>query len=361
MIPLTFPAISEAQAPYITRLRARDIKELGDFDSRLVDQDDSGVAYVGTEGLLAIDGATADMLEGDVLLVQPGGKRVERILRARSPHNTLLVTERCDQLCVMCSQPPKKSHVDRFALLEQACLLAEPDLLIGISGGEPTLFKDQLLSMMERVLAARPDLSFHVLTNGQHFAEDDIERLSAPTYRKVSWGIPLYAPSAELHDEIVGKQGAFDALQDSFTNLLMAGGRIELRTVLLSSNLDALPDLASFVTSRLRFVEAWSIMQLEHIGFAKGRWNKLFVDHRQQFGLLAQAIDLALLHGVRAQLFNFPRCTVPQAYRSLAPASISDWKRKYPSACAPCRERLQCSGFFEWHPDEHAGMIVEPL
>jgi MoaA/NifB/PqqE/SkfB family radical SAM enzyme len=173
--------------------------------------------------------------------------------------------------------------------------------------------------------------------------------------------VPLYAASAELHDEIVGKHGAFAALQDSLAILLMAGARVELRTVLVSSNLAALPDLARFVASRLRFIEVWSIMQLEHIGFAKGRWSRLFVDHRQQFQLVAQAIDRATLHGVRAQLFNFPRCTVPEAYRKVAVASISDWKRKYPTACAGCTEQANCSGFFEWHPDEEAGAMVEPL
>lgn len=98
----------------------------------------------------------------------PPPGRIERLLRSDSPHNTFLVTERCDQLCVMCSQPPKKTHVDRFVLLEEACLLAKPGELIGISGGEPTLYKGQLLGMLGRVLHAREDLQFHVLTNGQH-------------------------------------------------------------------------------------------------------------------------------------------------------------------------------------------------
>jgi MoaA/NifB/PqqE/SkfB family radical SAM enzyme len=173
--------------------------------------------------------------------------------------------------------------------------------------------------------------------------------------------VPLYAASAELHDEIVGKEGAFATLQDGLATLLMAGAQVELRTVLVSSNLAAFPELARFVTSRLRFIEVWSIMQLEHIGFAKGRWSRLFVDHRSQFQLVAQAIDWAALHGVKAQLFNFPRCTVPTAYRALAIASISDWKRKYPTACAGCAEQANCSGFFEWHPDEEAGAMVEPI
>ncbi|WP_022678204.1 His-Xaa-Ser system radical SAM maturase HxsC [Novosphingobium sp. B-7] len=361
MIPLVLPAMSDAESPFVTRLRSG--KGLTDdaWDSLMIEEDGGGVTYAGAGGILAIDGATAKALDGDVVLVQPRHGRMERILRAGSPHNTLLVTERCDQLCVMCSQPPKKTHVDRFAYLEQACLLAEPGLHIGISGGEPSLFKDKLLSMVERVLRQRPDLSFHILSNGQHFAEDDVLRMRDPLYRRVSWGVPLYAASAPLHDEIVGKVGAFDALQDGFATLLMAGARVELRTVLVSSNLAAMPNLSRFVASRLRFIEVWSIMQLEHIGFAKGRWRTLFVDHREHFGMVGRAIDWATMHGVRAQLFNFPRCTVPPAYRGIAIASISDWKRKYPNVCFGCSEQANCSGFFEWHPDEEARAMVEPL
>jgi hypothetical protein len=135
---LVLPALSDAETLFITRLRSVQGQGEGKSDSLMIDEDEGGVTYAGAGGILAIDGATADALDGDVVLVQPRTGRVERILRAGSPHNTLLVTERCDQLCVMCSQPPKKTHVDRFSLLEDACLLAEPDLLIGISGGEPT-------------------------------------------------------------------------------------------------------------------------------------------------------------------------------------------------------------------------------
>ncbi|NMN04824.1 MULTISPECIES: His-Xaa-Ser system radical SAM maturase HxsC [unclassified Novosphingobium] len=361
MIPLSLRGLAEAKAPYVVRLRTAACGEPGPDDARSVGQDDEGVAFSGSNGLLAIDGASAAMLDGDVVLVDPRRQRVERLLRAGSQHNTLVVTERCDQLCVMCSQPPKKTHVDRFALLEKACLLAAPDLLIGISGGEPTLFKEELLGMVERVISARPDLSFHILSNGQHFTEQDIPRLAAPVYRRVSWGIPIYAATAGLHDAIVAKDGAFVALQNGLAVLIMAGARVELRTVLVKDNLNALPELARFVAARLQFVEAWSLMQLEHVGFAKGRWANLFADHREAFAPLAEAIDYATLHGVRAQLFNFPRCTVPAAYRRLARASISDWKRKFPDRCAPCREQVECGGFFAWHPDDHANQMVQPL
>lgn len=350
MIPLNLGCTSEAERPFVTRLRrSGDGSRSGSESDRIapgrVD------AWAGAHGLFVVDSPAGTDLDGDVVAIDPMAGRLERLLRTGSPHNTLLVTERCDQLCVMCSQPPKKTHVDRFDLLEAACLLAEPDIVIGISGGEPTLYKEQLLGMVERVLAARPDLAFHILTNAQHFEGEDIERLRDPRYRRVCWGIPLYAAEPDLHDEIVGKTGAFARLEVSLAHLLCAGARVELRTVLVQPNLGSLVPLAHHVGVRLRFIESWSIMQLENIGFARNRWASLYVDHRQGFGQIAAALDLASLQGIPARLFNFPRCTVPEQYRHLAAASISDWKRKYAAGCTPCTEKDSCTGFFEWHPE----------
>jgi hypothetical protein len=107
----------------------------------------------------------------------------------------------------------------------------------------------------------------------------------------MSWGIPLYAAEAALHDEIVGKLGAFEQLHQSFAVLLGAGARVELRTVVLTSNFGRFPASARYVANRFRFIEAWSIMQLEAIGFAKGRWRDLFVRHERDFSPIAYALD----------------------------------------------------------------------
>ncbi|WHO38881.1 hypothetical protein PMI04_020475 [Sphingobium sp. AP49] len=125
--------------------------------------DTDGIAlYSGDFGLFTIERPKGMTLENDIVLVDPRAGRAERLIRAGSNHNTLLVTERCDQLCVMCSQPPKKTHEDRFAAFTDACLLAPDSSVIGISGGEPTLFKAELLELLETVLGQRPDLAFHI-------------------------------------------------------------------------------------------------------------------------------------------------------------------------------------------------------
>jgi His-Xaa-Ser system radical SAM maturase HxsC len=351
MIPLVLASRAESMAPYVARLRIAAAQMDGPADVLLVREDDDSCLFAGESGLLEIRGASSASLDGDIVLVEPMAGRIERLIRSTSPHNTYLVTERCDQLCVMCSQPPKKTHLDRFSAFREASLLAPRDMIVGISGGEPTLYKAELLHLIETVLAQRPDLEFHVLTNGQHFDDADIERLRHPLYRRVRWGIPVYAQEPALHDRIVGKPGAFVRLERSLAALLRAGASVELRTVVLTENVDALPTLAQYVSSRLNFAAAWSIMQLENIGFARNRWSGLYFDHRRRFEPIAAALDHALLFGIDARLLNFARCTVPSGYRHLAAPSISDWKRRYAPACGDCREKGKCSGFFEWHPD----------
>jgi His-Xaa-Ser system radical SAM maturase HxsC len=208
-------------------------------------------------------------------------------------------------------------------------------------------------------MSSKAGISFHILSNAQHFDEADIVRLSSPLFEAVTWGIPLYSHIGDRHDTIVAKAGAFERLTQSFAVLLKSGARVELRTVVLSDNLNDFPALSRFVATHLGFCVQWSVMQLENIGFAKNRFTNLYVDHEQQFASIAEAIDVAVLYGMPVSLFNFARCTVPRNYRDYAVASISDWKRKFPLACNTCSEQALCSGFFEWHPEAMAK--VTPL
>lgn len=353
MIPLVIPASSDAERRFVTRLVA---SEVGANDSLLLEQTDNVALFAGEHGLFSL--STDQPLIGDVVCVDPEKRIAERLIRASSSHNTFLITEQCDQLCVMCSQPPKKRHDDRFDEYRQAIRLAPEGAVIGLSGGEPTLHKKALFELLLEAKTKRPDVFFHILSNGQHFEADDIEAIRASNGNSL-WGIPLYSHRGATHDAIVSKEGAYDRLMESLAHCLSGGMRIELRTVLLRDNIKDLPGLARLVGQHLGFLTQWSIMQLENIGFAKNRFDTLYVDHGGDFAPIAEAIDIAALFGVEPALFNMARCSVPLPYRSYAASSISDWKRKFAPDCTNCREKDSCSGFFSWHPSSH--MRVTPL
>jgi His-Xaa-Ser system radical SAM maturase HxsC len=263
----------------------------------------------------------------------------------------------------MCSQPPKKTNDEwRFPLYEQALLLADEGITIGISGGEPTLYKDALMGMIGRVSETRSDLTYHVLSNAQHFSFSDEARLRQVHDRsKIVWGIPVYSHRPDTHDEIVGKEGAFDVLMGNLLFLAHTNARIELRTVITALNIFDLPHLARFIGDHLPFVSTWAIMAMEPIGYARANWHRLFFDHSIFPEPIAGALDISALKSVHTALFNVPRCTMPPEYRHYCADSISDWKKKYLPECGLCTERDACSGFFEWYNPKVAWSSIAPI
>jgi His-Xaa-Ser system radical SAM maturase HxsC len=354
MIPLRLKAeVPPIVEPIILRLRETNANDLDlDKEAVMIGEENGWRDYEYCGFSLRIEVAPSLSLDGDVVLAVPGRASVHRLIRSQSPHNTLLITERCDQLCVMCSQPPKAAHADLFPQFKEGILLAPAGATIGLSGGEPLLYKDQLFDLIETALSNRPDLRFHVLTNGQHFETDDEEWLRRVARDRVLWGIPIYAPTADSHDVIVGKDGAFERFMQSMTVLAMSGARIELRTVVTARNIGGLARLANLITTALPFCTRWAVMQLEPIGFGRMNWDALFYDNSVDFEPIASAMNIALARGLDVALFNFPLCTVPDAYRKYAPATISDWKQKFLEHCTGCSLRPRCGGFFEWYdPD----------
>ncbi len=304
-----------------------------------------------------------DELLGDVLLCHPNKGHAQRLIRRNSQHNTILFTERCDQMCAMCSQPPKdRDYSPLFGFYRDAILLADEGVRVGISGGEPTLYLDQLIEILEAAAESRSDINFHILTNCQHFDERYEERLEALHQRlNILWGVPLYSHDAITHDEIVGKVGAFENLMAGFYRLAATGASIELRTVLTARNAMDFPRLAQFIAKHLPFISFWAIMAMEPIGFAKANKEELFFDHSAFPEPLISGVQNSLTLGIRPELYNFPLCTIPKRYREFCNVSISDWKRKYLDTCKSCAQDSNCTGFFEWYNDSWEWEGVRPL
>lgn len=354
-------------APFILKLE----KISGDIDidqhrfyPDTIDLDEDGNVECMVDGdRLKVRGLKNDEIYGDVILCYPNSNHAQRLIRRNSRHNTILFTERCDQMCAMCSQPPKdRDYSPLFSFYQDAILLADEGVRIGISGGEPTLYLVDLLNIVEAVAANRPDLNLHILTNCQHFRDEHSDQLEA-LHSKVDilWGVPLYSHDQATHDEIVGKIGAYENLMAGLYRLAATGAAIELRTVLTARNALDFPLLARFIAAHLPFISFWAIMAMEPIGFAKANKDELFFDHSVFSEPLLAAIDNAMIFGVTPKLYNFPLCTIPKGYRDYCNVSISDWKRKYIPACKSCRQNTNCTGFFEWYNDSWKWEGIKPL
>ncbi len=108
--------------------------------------------------------------DGDVVAVHPSGY-VRTLYRIGSRHNALFATDRCNSFCLMCSQPPRPVD-DRDRIIEHLRLieLIDPATTeLGITGGEPTLLKGDLLRIVARCKELLPGTSLHILSNGRLF------------------------------------------------------------------------------------------------------------------------------------------------------------------------------------------------
>ena len=347
--------------PFVLKLLKNSSSGYSENDLGSYHHESEKIIVESKRGRFEFNNQDKDSFDGDVILCIPEANRIQRLYRANSKNNTFLFTERCDQMCAMCSQPPRSS-IDqwRFPHFKKAIELCEPDSTIGISGGEPTLFKKDLFDILENTAEKRPDVSMHILTNGQHFDDHDVRTLSKINKSMdVLWGIPLYSHKSDIHDQIVGKKGAFEKLMENLFLIASTGAAIELRTVLVKKNALDLPKLANFISKHLPFINKWAIMAMEPIGFAKANRNELFFDHSVAKFPIHNALDITEVNGVSTQLYNFPLCTIDHKYRKHTTKSISDWKNKYLETCNGCKEKEKCCGFFEWYQDkngyEHIG------
>lgn len=287
--------------------------------------------------------------QGDIIWVDSHQKLLRSILSRRANSNTLLVTERCDNRCSFCSQPPNDyPDAELYHRATLALLNYHTEDYVGVSGGEPTLNRNAFLSMMRILQDNGNQTKLHVLTNGRSFS-DAVFLASLDEYlkgRDLVWGIPLYGHTQKLHDSLVGAYGAFLETVEGLLNLATVGQSIELRIIPVQENLCHLGHLIDFVAAFLPFVSIISVMNLEPKGWARNNYERLATGVREQSPWLLRMIEAANTRGVAIRLFNYPLCLLPVDVRPYAYQSISDWKNYYLEKCNSCELRKDCGGFF---------------
>lgn len=300
------------------------------------------------------------LTDGDIVVVNTDGI-VNTLYRTQSNHNSLLVTERCNSNCLMCSQPPKDRDDIHylFQIHEQLIPLIPKDCIeIGITGGEPTLTGDYFFKLLELLKFHLPDTEIHCLTNGRTFAWKNIaNRLADLQCNRLMLGIPLYSDSYELHDYIVQAPNAFNQTINGLYNLATVDQRIELRVVLHALTIPRLLQLSKFIYKNLPFVEHVAFMGLEYIGYTPHNIQKLWIDPYDYQQELAEAVHYLSDFGMNVSIYNSQLCVTPESLWKFSRKSISDWKNDYLPVCESCKELENCGGLFTWNLKKHSNLI----
>jgi His-Xaa-Ser system radical SAM maturase HxsC len=285
----------------------------------------------------------------DVVRIEGGTNRTRVLFKRSFRHNSLLITERCNNYCVMCSQPPREVDDEWIAdeMFSVVDLVPKDTIDIGITGGEPTLLGEKLLSLIKYFKNQLPSTALHILSNGRRFSDYGFaKKCGAIGHHDLMFGIPLYGDNYIDHDYVVQAKGGFAEAVQGIANLKRAGVKVEIRSVIHRDTVDNLVGLATFIVKNLTFVDHVALMGYEAMGFGKSNAKQLFVLPDVFMEQLNIAIHTLHCAKIRTSVYNLPLCLTTGRARQLSVQSISDWKNEYLPECDMCRSRHQCAGFF---------------
>jgi His-Xaa-Ser system radical SAM maturase HxsC len=318
--------------------------------------------------LAAIHGVSSidHLAPGDIVVMNPRSGLVRTLFRPSSQHNALLVTQRCNSFCLMCSQPPiDRDDSDLVDMNLEAIRLMEPHPSeLGITGGEPTLLGERLFQIVAELRDRLPKTDVHMLTNGRRFAWPEFTATFADLgHPSVTLGIPFYADNAPEHDYVVQARGAFDQTMQGLYQLARYDQRIEIRVVLHAISVPRLRELAEFIYRNLPFACHVALMGLEITGFTIPNLEKLWIDPHDYQVELQSVVEYLSIRGMHVSIYNHPLCVLPRPLWNFARRSISDWKNLYLEICQTCGARDLCGGFFKSAMRRHSAYLrpVKPL
>jgi His-Xaa-Ser system radical SAM maturase HxsC len=302
----------------------------------------------------------AHLKTGDIVVMQPRSGLVRTLFRPDSSQNALLLTERCNSFCLMCSQPPiDRDDSDLVEInLEAIRLMDPPPRSLGLTGGEPTLLGENLFRVFSELSARLPNTAIHMLTNGRRFARPDFtEAFIDVAPPRLTLGIPLYADNAPLHDYVVQAKHAFDQTMQGLHELARYAQPVEIRVVLHALTIPRLQSLVEFIYRNIPFAAHVALMGLEITGFTRANLRELWIDPFDYQDALTDAVEFLAVRGMSVSLYNHQLCVVPKRLWRFARQSISDWKNLYLDICASCAVREQCGGLFTSAGRQHSAHL----
>lgn len=299
--------------------------------------------------LIAVPSKFSYLNAGDILGIHGKSGKFRSLFRSNTRHNSFLVTERCNNYCLMCSQPPKDID-DRWILdeiSESLPLIDKGTPTLTFTGGEPLSDWPEFTRVLAECRDELPNTAVQVLTNGRAFSNSDIVNAWRDIrHPSLIAAIPVYASVDHIHDYVVQAKGAFDETILGILKLKDRGQRVEIRVVLHAQTAPTIAETCSWIARNLPFVDHVALMGLENTGFALANEGVLWIDPVDYKDALASGVEALSEATVNVSVYNLPRCVLHRSVWPHAVQSISDWKNGYVELCTLCTEKSRCSGLF---------------
>lgn len=290
----------------------------------------------------------ASLYEGDVVGIDPDGT-VSVLWEIESIHNCFLVTDACNCKCIMCPQPPKKDNPLIHEQNLRVLALVEPEKVTEVcfTGGEPSLFPDRLVELMQISNKKFSKAHYDVLTNGVLFSDfDRAKRIALAASLNTTFCVSLHADVAEIHEAMTGACGSFPNVVKGIHNLAKLHQAIEIRPVITKLNFNRMRGMANYIYRNFPFAVHVAFMGMEIEGHAEENYSAVWIDpveYASEIGLAAWELYRC---GMNVSIYNIPLCLLSRESWRFARKSISGWKNAYLDECVGCAAKDKCCGVF---------------
>jgi His-Xaa-Ser system radical SAM maturase HxsC len=298
---------------------------------------------------IKVSGEVSDKLEeGDCVLIDKDGT-ITVVWEKKSSTNSLLLTEMCDCRCLMCPQPPKahdKTLMERSKRILNLVKI-EKNQPICLTGGEPTLLKEDFFDILELINKKHPKSTVIMLTNGKSFANFEFtKRFVSVRPKDFLTCVSMHSDVDEVHDRIVGIKDSFYKTAMGLQNLARFREKIEIRVVVNRINAHRLESIATFIQRNFPFINHCTFMGMEIIGLARDNYETVWIDPHEYRDEISKAVRVLSRADMNVSIYNVPLCLTEKKSWSFARQSISGWKNDYLPICEGCSVKSKCCGIF---------------
>jgi wyosine [tRNA(Phe)-imidazoG37] synthetase (radical SAM superfamily) len=273
--------------------------------------------------------------------------------RAAKVEELVRVTMACNQRCLFCSVDPARERCHEPAEVRAFIEGRAGGPFIVFSGGEPTL--DERLP---EYLAAAPAAGYPEVV-----IQTNAVRCAYPAYAQKLVGSGLGAAFVSLHshrartsDALTRTPGSFDLTLRGIDALMAAGVRVWLNFVATARTIGDAEAFVRFAAARFPGYAGVCLSLVAPVGEGARQgalWPRLALAAPH----VAAALDAASRAGIPAKVpdvCGLPLCLLAgrerfsEALRALPEEGAAKPDRIHAAACAECRWRSVCSGF--WRP-----------
>ncbi len=294
----------------------------------------------------------------------------------------LRLTMACNERCPFCNVPvedyprptPTESEIER----ELDDFIASGERTLTISGGEPTLYRKRLVSIVAR--ARREGVPFVELqTNAVLIDTDYAKELGDAGLTSAFVSLLSHVPA--LHDELAGLKDAYEPCLRGIDALLSAGVTVTLNPVIAAQTQELVSDYVDFVAKRLPAVRVISLSAVQPHGRARTALD-LLPDYAVLGREVPRARGRALEHGITMinPYCGLPLCIGWEDARDHAVEAIeaealhqsgkqhrahgleNRGNKRHGTECRACALRTRCGGAWHAYWDHRGGSgIRAPL